>query len=833
MKKIFSGKTVLYHSAIVLFFALLSIVYCKPILEKKKLVQHDIVMSIGASQEVADYQKKTGEYSAWTNSMFGGMPAYTVMSSYPNSWTSYIASKISYIFPDPANYIFLLLIGCYIGLSALGYSPLLSMMGALSFGFSSYTLISLEAGHASKVLAIAYVVPLIIGILLTLRGKYLLGGFLTLVFLSFELYSNHVQITYYALLAILLIGLYELIQAYLNKQMKTLLIGIALLIGIGVITVGSTSTRFATLLEYTPYSIRGPSELTSTDSTSTGKDSGLDRDYAFNWSYGKMETFTYLIPDFNGGKSGAALDANSKTYELIKKSYGADNARKMAFSDQWPIYWGDQPGTSGAAYMGVIVCLLALIGLFVIKNNFKWVLFGIIVLFSILATGKNFEVLNYAMFDYFPMYNKFRAVTMIHSLVSFFIVWLAIWGIDEFLKLDKEAYLKNLKIVCGGLIGLLLFFLIMGSSIFSFEKSDPEKAEESKKEYITSWTQASQSPEFGENMYEALLEDRAAAFTSDTVRSLILVVIASGILFLYISAKVKKEYVIAALLVLTLFDQWQVSKRYLNDKDFKRKKNVRDELKASPADQMILADKDPDYRVMNVTVSTFNDASTSYFHKSIGGYSAAKMRRYQDLIDRQISKNNMSVLNMLNTKYFIVQNPQTGEPVAQRNPDAYGNAWFVKTLDVVPDADAEMKALDSTDLKNVAIIDKVFASNIKSKSFETDSTSSIVLTSYKPNELEYTSESATPQFAVFSEIYYNDGLGWQAYINDKEVPHVRVDYILRGLELPAGKNKIVFKFIPKTYNTFETVSLIFSIIAVLSFIGFIVLFIKNSNAKEA
>ncbi|MBC7450788.1 MAG: YfhO family protein [Cytophagales bacterium] len=831
MKQLFSSKAILYHVVVIILLAIGSVIYCKPILDKKRLVQHDIVMSVGAAHEVADYKKQTGEYSAWTNSMFGGMPSYTIMGYYPNSWTSYVASKISYIIPEPANYIFLLLLGCYIGLVALGYSSVLSLMGAVAFGFSSYTLISLEAGHVSKVMAIAYAVPLIIGILITLRGKYLVGGFITLVFLPFELYSNHVQITYYAILALVLIGLYELVQAVLSKQVKTFAIGAVLLLGIAIVAVGATASRFATLLEYTPSSIRGPSELTPLENDAPAG-SGLDRDYAFSWSYGVMETFTYLIPDFYGGKSGAALSPDSRIYETIEKAYPG-NAQKMILTEQWPVYWGEQPGTSGPAYMGAVVCLLALMGMFVIKNPFKWILFSIIVFFSMLAMGKNLESVNYFMFDHFPMYNKFRAVTMIHSLVSFFMVWLAVWGVDELLKLEKETYLKYLKFVCGGMVALLLLFVVMGSSLFSFEKSDSETAEQSKKDFIASWFQASQNQEFADSMYEALLEDRAHAFTSDAMRSMIFILIASGVLWMYTVLKVKKEYIIAALLVLTFMDQWQVSKRYLNDKDFKRKKKIQDEIQSTAADDMILTDKDPDYRVMNVTVSTFNDASTSYFHKSIGGYSAAKMRRYQDLIDRQISKNNMNVLNMLNTKYFIVQNPQTGEPVAQRNSAAFGNAWFVKSLKEVPTADAEMQALDSTDLRNIAVIDTKFVSKIKDKSFNADSSSTIVLTSYKPDKLTYTSESNSPQFAVFSEIYYNEGLGWQAYVNGKEVPHVRVDYILRGLEVPAGKNEIVFKFIPKTYNTFETVSLVFSIVSVLLFMVFITLLAKNSRTTTA
>lgn len=828
MKNIFSGNFY-YHILAIVGLLILSTIYCKPVLDNKQLAQYDLIQATGAAQEVETYYQKTGTYPLWTNSMFGGMPAYTVKGKYTNSWTSSAASFISYILPDPINYVFMLVACFYLAMAAMGYKPLLSFLGAIAFGFSSYALISLEAGHASKVLAVAFAAPLAVGIIRIYKGDYLKGILLTGIFMMMELYSNHIQITFYLAIALVIYALIEGVRAILSNTLVEYIKSSAIILGISIVVLGATATRFMVMYEYQKYTIRGPSEL-SDENKVVNTATGLDRDYAFNWSYGVGETFTYIIPNYNGGKSGAALDEKSAIYETINKSYGKENAKKFALTEQWPIYWGDQPVTSGPAYMGVVICLLALLAMFTIRDTLKWWMFGVIVLFTMLAWGKNFETLNFFFFDYFPMYNKFRAVTMIHAIVSMFIVWLAVWGIDELFKEDKIVIQKYLKICVGSLAGLLLIFWMFSSSLLNFDKSDPDAAAASKQSFIESWSQAA-TPEFAAAMHEALMQDRMDAFSSDAMRSLIFVLLAGALLYLYTTTDfVKVQHVLAVLIVLVLVDEWQVSKRYLNDADFKKKKSMKHTVRATAADENILKDPDPNYKVMNVTVSTFNDASTSFFHKSIGGYSAAKLRRFQDVIDRQISKNNMNVLNMLNTKYFIVQNPSNGEPVAQMNNQAFGHAWFVKDLIIAKDADTEMTLLDSLNPRESAIISKDYFEKLKGFTPAYDSAATIQLTEYAPDHLTYKSTASTAQMAVFSEIYYNSGLGWNAFIDGKPVDHVRVDYILRGMQVPSGEHVIEFKFEPTTFYRGESISLIFSIIFVVGLLGMLFLMYKKQVA---
>ena len=819
MKQLFSSKTFLFHAVFIVLLGILSVIYCKPILEKKRLVQHDLVMSTGAQNEIDQHYKKTGEFPLWTNSMFGGMPSYTIRGYYPNSWTSTVAAYISYILPDPANYIFVLLACFYIAMAALGNTPLQSLLGAIAFGFTSYSLISLEAGHASKVLAVGYGVPIVAGVILVYRGQIIKGALLYLIFMMLELYSNHIQITYYFAIALVVYALIEFVRHIREHKLIDFLKSSAVLLVISIVVFASMLTRFATMYEYSKDTIRGPSELTPVDKEAVST-TGLDRDYAFNWSYGVGETFTYLIPNYNGGKSGGALTADSEIYKTIDSRFGKENAKSFALAEQWPLYWGDQPGTSGPAYMGAIICLLVVLGMFAIQSPMKWWLLGVAVFFTMLAWGKNFDTLNYMLFDHFPLYNKFRAVTMIHALVAMFLVWIAVWGIHEGLKLDKAVFKKYIIWSVSGVGGLLLVLWMFGSSMMSFEVSDPKEAKKFKDSYIQMWASNSKSEEFGNEIYEALLVDRADIFRADTFRSLLFVLLAGGCLYVYTLTEVKKEYILIGLIVLVISDEWSVSKRFLNDNDFKRKKNLNSMMQRSAADDMILADKDPNYRVMNVAVSTFNDASTSYYHKSIGGYSAAKLRRYQDLIDRQINNNNMRVLDMLNTKYFIVQNPQSGEPMAQPNPSALGNAWFVSAIQEVSGADAEMKALDTFNPDSVAIVEKSYAAKLNGFKPQTDSAASIKLTKYSPTELTYQSSANTEQFAVFSEIYYNSGKGWNAYIDGKPVEHIRTDYILRGMKVPAGTHTITYKFEPAMYKLTETISLIFSIASIL-LLGFL------------
>jgi len=821
-------KSALPHILIVIAFIALAIIYVKPILNNKVLFQYDLMQFEGSSKEVVDFEKKTGESSLWTNSMFGGMPTYTITAKYPFSLTSNLASKISYLLPDPANYIFFLLLGVYIMLAGLGFNPWLSALGAVGFAFSSYNLISLEAGHASKVLAIAYAPPLITGLILLLRGHYVKGTIIAGIFFILELYSNHVQITYYLFIALFLLGVYEFINSIIHKRLNQFFVGALIMVGIVVLGVGSMASKLWPVYEYSKYTIRGASELKS----NTQSQGGLDKDYAYSWSYGIGETFTFLIPDWYGGASQGEVGQNSKTYKVVKKLGGAEAAK--SFTSRLPLYWGSQPNTGGPAYLGAIICFLFILSFFVVKNQLKWWALGVVILFTMLSWGKNFYFLTDLFFYHVPMYNKFRAVTMIHSMVAIIMVLMGMWAVKVIIenKLTESESLKYLKITTIAVGGFLLFLALFAGQLFSFEKmkdSDEKDAKGGDEYFVSNLEQMTGDKEVANQIYEAVLEDRASLLKNDSIRSFVFILLAAAVLWFFIKGKYKAEVVYVVLILLVLTDMWMVAKRYLNNDDFIPKKKYQTQFEQSEADKVILEDKDPDFRVMNTTVSTFNDATTSYFHKSIGGYSAAKMRRYQDLIEKHISEGNMNVLNMLNTKYFIQQG-KDGNPVAARNPGALGHAWFVNEIIWVNNPDEEINALKDFNPQKTAVIDKKYQDKIGSFRPSTDSSSSITLVEYKPNHLTYEINGSSQQLAIFSEIYYNNELGWESYIDGKEAKHLRADYILRAMVVPAGKHKIEFKFHPKSYYSGEKISLVCSIILLGGIIGLTV--IKIRNPKE-
>lgn len=830
------------HVIVILGFILLAFIYTKPIIDNKTLSQHDVIQSTGAAGEITKFHKQTGKYSLWTNGMFGGMPSYTIKGDFPNSFTSKFARGVTYLFPEPLNIILLLLVGFYIMLASLNFNPWLSALGAIGFAFSSYNFISLEAGHISKVLAIAYAPPIIAGAILLFRGKLLKGSLLFILFMILELYVNHVQITYYLFIALLVYGIVEFIIALTEKRIKQFLIGASIMLLVAVLTLGSMASRFWTTYEYSQYTIRGPSELKS----NTESKGGLDKDYAFSWSYGVAETFTYLIPEVYGGKSQGSLDNKSETYKVVKKYYGAQAAKSITANEQLPLYWGAQPSTSGPAYMGAIICFLFIFSLFIVKNPLKWWILTVVVLFTMLAWGKNFNALSNLFFDNFPMYNKFRAVTMIHALVAMLMTFMGVWGVKALIenKIKNDEAVKYLKFTLIGIGALLLVFILFGSSLFSFEKrtedalftqatavEGEEKQSTSDDYFVKSLEQMTNDKKVAEEIYESLLEDRASLLRKDAIRSTIFILLLVALLWLYLKNKINVQILYASLIVLVLVDMWGVTKRYLNNDDFVPRKKYQAEYEPTEADKRILSDPDPSFRVMNTAVSTFNDATTSYFHQSIGGYSAVKMRRYQDLIEKHISSGNMNVLNMLNAKYFI-QSGEGGQVRAMVNPGALGNAWFINEVKWVESADEEINALKDFDPKNTAIIDKKFKEKVGEPSLSKDSVATIKLVSYAPDHLVYESNSASPQLAVFSEIYYNNELGWESFVDGKPHAHFRTDYVLRGMVIPAGKHKIEFKFEPKAFYTGEKIALTCSLLLFAGFAGIVFLKIKGKKAED-
>jgi hypothetical protein len=821
-------QTFLPHIIILLLFILVTFIYFPAIFQSKTLMQNDIMQAKAAAREVADFHNRTGRWPLWTNTMFGGMPAYLIGTDYPNSWSTAIGRLITNIFPEPANLLFISLVGFYILMVTLNFNVWLAAMGAIAFAFCSANLINIEAGHSSKVIAIAYSPPIIAGVILAYRGRYLLGGALTALFLALQLYGNHVQITYYIFISLGMYGLYDLIFAIRKKRLArfgiaTAIISVAVLLG-----VGSHASRILTTYEYSQESIRGRSELTQT--SQQGKQ-GLDRDYAFRWSYGIAETFTLLIPNFYGGATQGEVSSSSNFYKALVSNGVAPNQASQ-YASQAPLYWGDQPFTGGPAYAGAVILFLFVLGMFIVRSPVKWWLLAVTVLFIIFTWGKNFPVFNYLIFDYLPGYNKFRAVTMVIAVVQIYLCLLAVMAVNEIIreKLTWQSLKKPVAISAGLTGGLALLLGLLAGAFFNFAGGADAQTQ------YPGW------------LTEALRDDRQYLFRRDAFRAVFFVLATIALLWAYVQKKMKTPVLYAGLLLLIWIDMFTVSKRYLNNDDFVNKRQAQSQVQPTDADLLINQDKSI-YRVIDLTggiSGITSSAQASRFHLSVGGYHGAKMKRYQEVLDSVMQQEiqnfavqlqqqqsytpqmleQLSVLNMLNTKYLILA------PSAQgviTNRSALGNAWFVNAYKVVPNADAELRALADFSPARTAIVDQRYQNQLNGLNITPDNTAQISLTAYEPDYLTYESTAASPQLAVFSEIFYRGNQDWQAYIDGQAVPHFRANYILRAMVVPAGKHKIEFRFVPKTYQMGETIALISSI---LLFGGVAMAFFLESRRKR-
>lgn len=816
--KMLSGKQWLPYPAAIIIFLVISLVYMSPVLSGKKIKQGDISQWKGMSKEIRDFRQETGEEPLWTNSMFGGMPAYQISVKYTNNLIKDVDRILRLGLPRPADYVFLTMLGFFILLLAFRVNPWLSIVGAIAFAFSSYFFIILEAGHNSKAHAIAYMAPVIAGVYLTYRGKFILGSALTLLFVALEVSTNHLQITYYLIIILLALGIAELIHHIRHNEFPKFLKATGLLLVAGLLAVGPNITNILLTNEYSPYTIRGESELTENQDNKT---SGLDKDYATQWSYGIQETVSLMIPNVKGGGTGMI---GNKVDDLS----GVDRQWRQAIQQQ-NAYWGNQPFTSGPVYVGAVIFFLFILGLFIVRNHLKWALLAVTILSVMLAWGHNMMWFTDFFLEYIPGYNKFRTVSMTLVIAELAIPTLAMMTLYQ-LYHDREKLKRKQKqffIALGLTAGLALIFYITPTTFFDFFSSQEVRAFDQ---------QQTNQPQYADQIAvftEQLKQVRIDIFRADTLRSIFFILIAGGLLFLYSRKMLKSGGLIAAVGFLVLIDMWPVNKRYLNDDHFVSKSRVERPFQASGADKQIMADADPNFRVYNIAVNTFNDASTSHFHKSIGGYHGAKLRRYQELIDYHIKENNMAVLNMLNTKYFIVQG-ENGRPQAQRNPDALGNAWFVENYQMVEDADEEIAALSSFNPEQTAIVDKQFSDALQGFSSPENPSGSIELVDYQPNQLRYESQSPQKQLAVFSEIYYPKG--WKAYIDGAPAEHFRVNYVLRAMVIPKGDHTIEFKFEPNSYYTGETIALITSILVILIVLGGLGYEVKRNyfeNEKQA
>jgi hypothetical protein len=820
--KSINWTSILPHIGIILLLVLLTFMFLSPVREGKVLVSHDAESWKYMAQETLEYNKTHDEdKTLWTNSMFGGMPTYMITMDNGNNILIAIQNLFQRSMESSAFMILLYLVCFYFFFLIIGCNKWIAVFGSVFMTFASYNIIIIAAGHYAKAVVIAYMAPLIGSIWIAFRKDPLKGAVLTLPFVALAIRNNHLQILYYTLFILVVLGVVEFIYAVKNKKIKDFFKTIGYLLASAIIAVGMNATLLLTTYEYSKYTMRGDSNgLTPMESSE--KPGGLDKDYITAWSYGIDETLTLLIPDFKGGASGGALSANSATGNKLKEM-GIPNVERVMEDFHLPLYWGTQPFTSGPVYIGAIVCFLFVLGLFLVDARTKWWLVPVILLTLLLSWGRNFMPLTDFFIDYIPLYNKFRTVSMTLVATGFCISMLAVLGLCRFLKkdADPDKNRKALYISAGITGGICLLFWLIPSLAGDFIGSSD--------------SQFTGNYEF---LKATLPLDREALLRSDALRSLTFIVLAAASLWVYnqYKSKIKVEFIYAALIILVAADLIPVAGRYLNDDNFEEKKRGKDVLLPSDADKMILRDKSY-YRVLDATVNIFNDSKPSYFHKNVGGYHAAKLSRYQELITYQLGSEinslfqqfntarteserqdifkDLGVLNMLNTKY-VIYNHQAPPLI---NPYANGNVWFVSSYKIAENADREMDLLGEIDTKRELVADKKFESLLTDIS-DRDTMATIRLVSYAPNKLRYSYSSESEQIAVFSEIYYDKG--WDAYINGEKVPYFRADYLLRAMVLKAGTYEIEFKFDPAIYQTGKILSITFSIMFVLLVAGYIV-----------
>ena len=787
MKKI---NGIIPHLLVLVGFIIVSLVYFYPILQGDKIYQSDIVQYTGMAKEQNDFRKETQQEPFWTNSAFGGMPTYQLGAKYPNDYIGMLDDALRFL-PRPADYLFLYFLGFYILLMVLKIDPLKAFFGALAFGLSTYLIIILGVGHNAKAHAIAYMPMVIAGVLLVFQRKYITGGLLTMLAAALEINANHFQMTYYLLLLLVIIAIYYCITIFKNKEFKDLGKIIGVFAVAAILAIGANATNLMATSEYAKFSTRDKSELTVHSDGSPKTDSNaMTYDYITEYSYGIAESLNLIAPGLFGGSNNENLGVESETFQnFVAQGYPADQVK--SFVEHAPAYWGNQPIVAAPAYIGVVVFFLFVMAFFVEKRSIKYLFLAGAIFSLVLSWGKNFNIITDFFINYVPFYNKFRAVSSIQVLLELCVPALAIIGLYQFFKQDEKskwnALWKSGAITFGILIGL---FLIKG--LFNFSSAND----------------AMYAKAYGEEFIRTLKLDREALYTSDVLRSMLFVGLTFAVLYLFVKNKMKETTTIIIVGVLMVFDLFMVDKRYVsnNPNQFKSARQVDIPFEATEADERILADT-THFRVFEIEAG-MNSARTSYFHKSIGGYHAAKPRRMQQLFDHQIAKNNVRVLNMLNVKY-VIQSDENGEKIPLANPAANGNAWFVEQVKFVNSANDEMKALDSLNTKNEVVINSLVNDFKGAKNIAKDSTATINLVAYQPNHLKYVSNNSKNGFGVFSEMYYKNG--WIATIDGKEAPIYNVNYVLRALEIPAGKHTIEFKFEPQVVKTGSSIALISSI----------------------
>ena len=788
-------KDYLTHLVCVLILTLISVTYFYPVLSNKSIKQSDISQFSGMSKQIVDHRENFNEEPYWLDNAFLGMPSYQVSAKYPFDFLYYIDQAIRFL-PRPADYLFLYLLSFYFLIISLNINYRYALFGAIAFGFSTYLIIILGVGHNTKALALGYLPFVVAGFLMILRGNYLKGFLISSLFLGLQVHANHYQMTYYTLIMLLVLVLVHYYDFLKSKELKKIYKSFFVFISVGLLALLMNSPSLLATKEYSEFSTRSKSDITiNADGSAKESLSGLDKEYITEYSYGVLESLNLIFPRFMGGGSSERIREDSKLMNFIR-SLDANQAQQVYQYSK--VYWGNQPIVAAPAYIGISLFFIFLLSILLVNDlNRKWILIAIsISLF--LSWGKNFSFLTDLMIDYFPLYDKFRAVSSIQIIIEFCIPLFAVMGLSKFFSNNTKEIqkLNSLKYASVFLVSLILVFYFFGTSILDF-KSDFEIF--------------SQYPE----ILNLLIEERQYVFKSDVLRSLIIVVCCSITFYLFVKKIIKKDLTFLIITLIVIFDLWIVDKNYVNSDQFVKKSLVEIPFQKTIADKAILKD-DSDFRVFE-PMGGFSNARTSYFHKSIAGYHAAKPKRIQNLYDFYISKNNFDVLNMLNVKY-IIQNSEDNPLGVTRNPNNLGNAWFVENIINVKNSDEELLELKNIDLSNTCLSQN---SEIINTSFQLNETNEIKLISRKANQLIYSSKTDSNQFAVFSEAFYNNG--WQAYVDNKPVSHFKVNYLLRGMEMPKGTHEIKFEFKPEVINTGFYLSLLSYLIFISLFIKFIIL----------
>ncbi|MEO6729908.1 MAG: YfhO family protein [Ferruginibacter sp.] len=834
-------KTILPHLTAVVLFLVIAVVYCLPVFQGMVVSQHDMLGTRGMTQQSFEFYEKYGTYPLWTNSMFGGMPTFQIIfAAKYNIGIGWMHSLFTLFLPSPASLFFLSCITFYILSQVLKLKPWIGILGSLAYAYASYNAIITAVGHVTKFATMGYAPLVLAGVILLMQRKYIWGFAVTLISSTLFFNQNHVQIVYYFMLLFVCLGITFLIQIFRTKDFKHLINAAALAFAAIIISACSFAVILLPTKEYAKETMRGGrSELTIGVKKENLSEGGLKKDYAFQWSYGKEETLTFILPNYAGSSNDPSeFGENSKVITALQES-GLPNEAINYFYRYMSPYWGDQPNTAGPVYLGAIICMLFIAGLFIVRKKYLcWLIPGTII-GIVLAWGSNFAAVNYFLFDHLPALNKFRAPSMALVLPQFTFALVAVLALQEIFygKLEQNLLFKKLKyaaITCAAVLAILI--VVYFSSSFTNEKSRQAKqtiteqlAQSMSQGKPPTAEMTSQANTLANSFNKALIEDRKDLFGGDLFRLFIFFLLGAGIIWLGIKKKINPVVAVCLLALISFIDLITVSSRYLNKSKYATPEDYLSGFTPTAADNQIKTDTGY-FRVFDQAGGDpFQDSRTSYFHNSIGGYSPAKLGLYNDLIEHQLSKGNMEVFNMLNAKYFIV-NAQNNQPVAQLNPGANGPVWFVKAIKYVNNADEEMMALDSLHSKDTVVIDKREQSKV-TVTPQYDSSASIKLIKNLNDNVTYQSNAATNQFAVFSEIYYPNG--WKAFIDDKETPIVKVDYALRGLNIPAGNHTIKFVFAPASYNLGNTLSLIAGIISIIALLTCAVLLWRQNKKNTA